>query len=85
MEELIRVPLARTQEVVRNFHDGSTSGHCGTAKTLDMLARRFIFPRMCPIVEGYVRSCPRCQKAIADQKYPRGLLHSVVLLYGDGN
>ena len=50
MEELIRVALARTQEAVRNFHDGSTSGHWGTAKTLDLLARRFIFPRMRPIV-----------------------------------
>ena len=57
MEELIRVPLARTQEVVRNFHDGSTSGHWGTAKTLDLLARRFIFPRVRPIVEEYIRSC----------------------------
>ena len=79
MEELFRVPLARTQEVVRNFHDGSTSGHRGTSKTLDLLDRRFIFPRMRHIFEEYVRSSPRCQKAKADQKSPRGLLHSVVL------
>ena len=65
--------------MVRNFHDGSTSGHRGTAKTLDLLANRFIFPRLRPIVEEYVRSCPRCQKAKADLKSPRGLLHSVVL------
>ena len=79
MEELIRVPLARRLEVVRNFHDGSTIGHWGTPKTLDLLARRFFFPRMRLIVEEYVSSCPRCQNAKADLKSPRGLLHSVVL------
>ena len=29
---LIRVPVGRVLEVIRNFHDGATRGHCGTAK-----------------------------------------------------
>ena len=44
--DLIRVPVGRVLEITRDFHDGATSGHGGTAKTASLFARRFQFSKM---------------------------------------
>ena len=76
--DLICVPRRQMLEILHFFHDGATQGHFGTAKTLDLISRRFTFPHMRKAVDTFVQSCPACQVSKAEHANPRGLLKSAV-------
>jgi len=47
-------------------HDQPTSAHCGMAKCLERIRRRFYWPNMVINVRDYIRNCETCQTT----KYP---------------
>lgn len=60
------VPEALRQSVISSAHDQPSSAHCGTAKCLDQIRRRFYWPSMVIDVRDYVSKCEVCRTT----KYP---------------
>src|SRR5882762_7245729 len=49
------------QKIVREFHDPPTAGHPSIARTKDLVARTYWWPRLQRDVEDYVKGCASCQ------------------------
>ncbi len=78
-DDKIVVPRTRIPEVISSHHDPIVAGHWGNNRTLSMLKRRFIFPKMKKRVSEHVSSCDTCQHAKADHHLPRGLMENISL------
>ena len=74
---LIIVPAELQQEVIALHHDDVTSGHLGTAKTLDLIGRHFWWPNMKSSVEQYCTSCDSCQRNKSRRSKPHGQLQPI--------
>ena len=48
-------------------------------KTFDLVARKFAFPSMKPLVEEFVRTSPVCQQAKADRRGTQGAIQPLPL------
>jgi hypothetical protein len=61
-EEALYVPPdhALRAQVLRMHHDDAHAGHFGHAKTLDLLRRKYWWPRVATDVKEYVESCDIC-------------------------
>jgi transposase InsO family protein len=70
----ILVPRDAVQRVLHEHHDSPWAGHRGFTKTLELVSRRFWWPRMRKDVFNYVHSCDRCQRNKADRRATAGLL-----------
>ena len=57
----IVVPASLTSAVIEKYHCSRFLGHRGVEKTYSALCRRFVFPKMKPLVADFVRSCISCQ------------------------
>ena len=57
--------------VLHEHHDAPLAGHCGVARTLELLTRNYWFPGVNAFVKEYINSCYSCQYA----KAPRHLRH----------
>jgi hypothetical protein len=68
---LIYVPETLRMDVLREHHDAPLAGHCGIARTLELITRNYWFPGINVFVKDYVNSCFLCQQA----KAPRHLRH----------
>ena len=68
---LIYVPKILRMDVLREHHDAPLAGHCGIARTLELITRNYWFPGINAFVKDYVNSCFLCQQA----KVPRHLRH----------
>ena len=68
---LIYVPQSMRMSVLKDHHDAPLAGHCGVARTIELLSRNYWFPGMQSFVKNYVNSCFLCQQA----KPPRHLRH----------
>ncbi|KAJ3537203.1 hypothetical protein NMY22_g5693 [Coprinellus aureogranulatus] len=55
-------------------HDHPLSGHFGQAKTLELVRREFVWPKMRDFVKDFVNSCTTCKRAKAPRHRPYGLL-----------
>jgi hypothetical protein len=71
---LIIVPKELQNKVMELHHDEATSGHLGTAKTLDLIQRHFWWPNMKESVQEYCKTCDSCQKNKSSRQKPFGLL-----------
>jgi hypothetical protein len=60
--------------LMREVHDVETGGHVGMNKTLEILKRKFYWPRMQYYVQRYVASCQKCQENKSSNASPIGLL-----------
>src|SRR6267378_6278424 len=49
------------RKIVREFHDPPTAGHPGIARTKDLIARAYWWPKLQKDVEEYVKGCTPCQ------------------------
>ena len=78
-KDRIVVPAAKENVVIAQFHDGKTAGHFGAYKTEDLIARRYILPKLREKVKVYVSQCDKCQRHKAERQKQRGLLHSLPL------
>ena len=48
--------------IVQMHHDPPAYGHPGISRTLELLARRYWWPRMAQDVKDYVKGCADCQR-----------------------
>ena len=76
-EGLLYVPTSVREQVLQAFHDGPVVGHPGTTKMLQLVQKRFFFPRMRHAVEEYVRKCAVCRRSKHDRHQPYGLLQAL--------
>ena len=75
-EERIYVPdisIIKTQ-LMHEAHDAQHAGHLGTEKTVKLLSRSYVWPRMHDDVKSYVSSCMACQQNKSINQMPQGLL-----------
>ncbi|MGH2639958.1 MAG: reverse transcriptase domain-containing protein, partial [Rhabdochlamydiaceae bacterium] len=64
-------------ELLLEAHDAPTSGHVGTAKTVELLARTYYWPNLAIDVKAYVTSCPACQSNKARSSNAIGLAKAI--------
>jgi hypothetical protein len=60
-------------EILKDRHDSPSAGHFGIAKTLDLVARDFWWPKMRHWITEYVKSCD-CARFKSSRHKPFGLL-----------
>src|SRR6185369_5880142 len=66
-------------KILHEHHDNTISGHLGTDKTYDNVARHFYWPKMVKDVKRYIRSCDICQRNKPTNQMPAGLLQPLEL------
>jgi len=60
--------------IFHECHDAPLGGHSGAAKTIDRIARRFIWKNMNEDIRSYVTTCLLCQMNKPSHQLPMGLL-----------
>ena len=60
--------------IFQECHDVPLSGHLGTAKTIERVERRFMWPKMHEEIRRYVATCVSCQQNKPSSQLPIGLL-----------
>lgn len=60
------------QRVLELCHDAMTAGHLGQKKTLELVKRKYYWPKMAETVSKYVASCDVCQRSKAKRHSPYG-------------
>jgi hypothetical protein len=60
--------------LMREVHDVKIGGHVGMNKTLEILKRKFYWPKMQYHVQRYIASCQKCQENKNSNTSPIGLL-----------
>ena len=77
-EHLSVIPKNLIGEVIYTCHSEPTSGHLGTAKTLNKIRQRFYWEKLQNHVERFIKGCPDCQARKGQQnRKPVGLLHPI--------
>ena len=74
---LIYVPQSMRMSVLKDHHDAPLAGHCGVARTIELLSRNYWFPGMQSFVKNYVNSCFLCQQAKPSRHLHHGELASL--------
>ena len=62
---------------MKQHHSDVLHGHWGVRKirkTYDLVARKFFFKRMKPLIGEFARTCPICQRIKPDRRPTQGLL-----------
>jgi hypothetical protein len=59
LDERILVPAARVPDVLAAYHN---DGHWGRSKTVDLVNRRYLVPRIWPRVSDFVSRCVHCAR-----------------------
>jgi hypothetical protein len=62
--------------IIRKQHDVPQAGHGGTAKTTELIQRRYYWPKMRETIKRYVKNCDTCQRIKVVRHAPYGLLQS---------
>jgi hypothetical protein len=73
----IVVPESMRAEIMTEHHANRVSGHFGWARTLELISRRFWWPKLRESVQEYVQTCASCQRNKASTKRPFGLLNPI--------
>ncbi len=65
------VPKVICSELISRHHDNPLIGHCGMAKTRELIARKYYWLTLQWDVEAYVKSCDVClaSKAVCHKPY----------------
>ena len=63
--------------ILAELHASPLSGHVGTAKTTELVKRRFYWPKMDKEIKSYVQSCVKCQSNKASNRHSQGLLQAL--------
>lgn len=64
-------------KILQICHDDKTAGHVGTAKTIDLVTRRFYWKNLHRDVKEYVTSCVKCQMNKPSNQSQLGLLNPI--------
>ena len=65
--------------ILRESHDAPTGGHFGAAKTIELVARRFVWTNMHAEIRHYVATCLACQSNKPSTQLPMGLLQPLAV------
>ena len=65
------------QDVIKSRHDEKTAGHPGINKTIELITRDFVWPKLRHDVEKYIKECDTCAKAKSSRHKPYGLLQTL--------
>jgi len=60
--------------LIRQDHDILPAGHGGTAKTTELVQRKYYWPKMRETIKQYVKSCDICQLTKVVRHVPYGLM-----------
>jgi transposase InsO family protein len=60
--------------LLQQHHDTPSSGHCGQAKTFELLSREYTWFGMRKDVHRYIRNCHVCQRSRTPRHQPSGVL-----------
>ena len=60
--------------VLKNKHDHPLSGHFGQNKTLELIRREYVWPKMRDFIKDYCNSCTICKRSKPTRHKPYGLL-----------
>jgi len=61
-------------ELIKQHHDIPTTGHGGTAKTTELIQRKYYWPHMRDLIKKYIKNCDTCQRTKAVRHAPYVLL-----------
>ena len=61
-------------EILQIYHDHKLSGHPGIRKTVQLIHRRYFWPKITHFVTVYIRSCSSCARAKSTHHKPYGPL-----------
>jgi len=61
-------------KLIRQHHDILQAGHGGTAKTTELVQRKYYWPRMRETIKQYVKNCDICQRTKVVRHAPYGLM-----------
>ena len=73
--ELILVPTALVERVIRLFHEGPEGAHQISKTTLAKIIQRFVWPGLKRDVRLYITCCPTCERFLRLGRNPRAGLH----------
>jgi hypothetical protein len=62
------------KEIIKTNHDDPTGGHFGTARTVELILRKYYWPSAAKDIREYVCTCDVCQRTRMPQHCPYGLL-----------
>jgi len=60
--------------LIRQHHDIPQAGHGGTAKTTELIQRKYYWPHMRNTITQYVKNCDICQRTKVVRHAPYGLM-----------
>jgi len=60
--------------LIQQHHDIRQAGHRGTAKTTELIQRKYYWPRMRETIKQYVKNCDICQRTKVVRHAPYGLM-----------
>jgi len=60
--------------LIRRHHDIPQAGHGGTAKTTELLQRKYYWPHMWDTIKQYIKKCDICQRTKVVRHAPYGLV-----------
>ena len=64
-------------EILRRHHDDPLAGHFGHARTLELIRRKYDWPKLPKDVREYVKTCTLCQQIKPARHRPHGQLQSL--------
>ena len=71
------IPETLRTDLLERNHDDPLAGHFGVEKTLELLTRKYYWPKMRVDVEKYVQGCDICMSSKAQRHKPYGSLQSL--------
>ena len=67
------------EEILKLHHDDPLAGHFGRVRTLELIRRKYEWPKMAKDVRNYVSTCTTCQRVKPARHKPYGELQSLPL------
>jgi len=63
-------------DLISKHHEPPQAGHGGTAKTTELISRRYYWPKIREDIKRFVKNCDTCQRTKVVRHAPYGLLQS---------
>jgi transposase InsO family protein len=65
---------AAREQILRTHHDDPLAGHFGFRRTMELIQRKYYWPRLAEDVKDYVRTCSICPRVKSARHKPYGAL-----------
>ncbi len=71
------IPRILRVDLLEKNHDDPLAGHFGVEKTLELLSRKYYWPKMRADIGKYVQSCDICMSIKAQRRKPYGSMQAL--------